>query len=57
MELDLKPASTTVTSQQQDNGMAVSCVKTLIREDAKLANLPDSQTVMAQLKDRSGPRI
>jgi len=34
-----------------DNGMAESFVKTLKRDYAKLANRPDSKTVMAQLKD------
>jgi transposase InsO family protein len=35
----------------QSNGMAESFVKTLKRDYAKLANWPDSKTVMAQLKD------
>ncbi len=35
----------------QSNGMAESFVKTLKRDYAKLANRPDSKTVMAQLKD------
>ena len=39
-----------VTSPQS-NGMAESFVKTLKRDYAKLANRPDSKTVMAQLKD------
>jgi transposase InsO family protein len=38
-----------VTSPQS-NGMAESFVKTFKRDYAKLANRPDSQTVMSQLK-------
>ena len=49
-ELGLKPVTTPVTSPQS-NGMAESFVKTLKRDYAKLANRPDSKTVMAQLKD------
>ena len=49
-ELSLKPVTTPVTSPQS-NGMAESFVKTLKRDYAKLANRPDSKTVMAQLKD------
>ncbi len=48
--LGLKPVTTPVTSPQS-NGMAESFVKTLKRDYAKLANRPDSKTVMAQLKD------
>ena len=48
-ELGLKPVTTPVTSPQS-NGMAESFVKTLKRDYAKLANRPDSKTVMAQLK-------
>ena len=44
-----KPITTPVTSPQS-NGMAESFVKTLKRDYAKLANRPDSKTVMAQLK-------
>ena len=43
-DLGLKP----VTSPQS-NGMAESFVKTLKRDYVKLADQPDSQTVMAQL--------
>ena len=46
----LKPVTTPVTSPQS-NGMAESFVKTLKGDYAKLANRPDSKTVMAQLKD------
>jgi len=49
-ELGLKPVTIPVTSPQS-NGMAESFVKTLKRDYAKLANRPDSKTVMAQLKD------
>ena len=49
-QLGLKPVTTPVTSPQS-NGMAESFVKTLKRDYAKLANRPDSKTVMAQLKD------
>ena len=49
-ELGLKPVTTPLTSPQS-NGMAESFVKTLKRDYAKLANRPDSKTVMAQLKD------
>ena len=38
-------------SSPQRNGIAESFVKTLKRDYAKLANRPDSKTVMAQLKD------
>ncbi len=41
-----------VTSPQS-NGMSESFVKTLKRDYAKLANRPDSKTVMAKLKDWS----
>jgi len=47
--LGLKPITTTVTSPLS-NGMAESFVKTLKRDYAKLANRPDSKTVMAQLQ-------
>ncbi len=47
--LGLKPITTPVTSPQS-NGMAESFVKTLKRDYAKLANRPDSKTVMAQLQ-------
>ncbi len=47
-QLGLKPVTTPVTSPQS-NGMAESFVKTLKRDYAKLAERPDSQTVMAQL--------
>ena len=47
--LGLKPVTTPVTSPQS-NGMAESFVKTLNRDYAKLANRPDSKTVMAQLQ-------
>ncbi len=46
----LKPVTTPVTSPQS-NGMAESFEKTLKRDYAKVANRPDSKTVMAQLKD------
>jgi putative transposase len=49
-ELGLKPVTTPVTSPQS-NGMSASFVKMLKRDYAKLANRPDSKTVMAQLKD------
>jgi putative transposase len=49
-QLGLKPVTTPVTSPKS-NGMAESFVKTLKRDYAKLANRPDSKTVMAQLKD------
>jgi putative transposase len=49
-ELSLKPVTTPVTIAQS-NGMAESFAKTLKRDYAKLANRPDSKTVMAQLKD------
>jgi len=45
--LGLKPANTSIANPQSD-GMAESFVKTLKRDDAKLANRPDSKTVMAQ---------
>jgi putative transposase len=45
-QLGLKPVTTPVTSPQS-NGMAESFVKTLKRDYAKLANRPDSQTVMS----------
>ena len=45
-ELGLKPVSS-----PQSNGMAESFAKTLKSGYAKLANQPDSKTVMAQLKD------
>jgi putative transposase len=47
-QLRLKPVTTPVTIPQI-NGMAESFVKTLKRDYAKLAERPDSQTVMAQL--------
>ena len=47
-QLGLKPVTTPVTSPQS-NGMAESFVKTLKRDYAKLAERPDSQTVMAHL--------
>lgn len=37
-------------SQAQSNGMAESFVKTFKRDYASLANRPDSQTVMRELK-------
>jgi putative transposase len=46
----LKAVTTPVTSPQS-NGMAESFVKTPKRDYPKLANRPDSKTVMAQLKD------
>ncbi len=49
-QLGLKPVTTPVASPQS-NGMAESFVKTLKRDYAQLANRPDSQTVMAQLKN------
>lgn len=49
-QLGLKPVTTPVTSPQS-NGMAESFVKTLKRDYAKLADRPDSQTVMAQLQE------
>ena len=49
-QLGLKPVTTPLTSPQS-NGMAESFVKTLKRDYSKLANRPDSKTVMAQLKD------
>jgi putative transposase len=49
--LGLKPVTTPVTSLQS-NGMAESFVKTLKRDNTKLAERPDSQTVMAQLPKR-----
>jgi putative transposase len=49
-QLGIKPVITTVTSAQS-HGMDESFVKTLKRNYAKLANRPDSKTVMAQLKD------
>ncbi len=45
-QLGLKPMTTPVTSPQS-NGMAESFVKKLKRNYAKLADRPDSQTVMA----------
>jgi putative transposase len=48
-QLGLKPVTTPVTSPQS-NGMAESFVKTFKRDYAKLANRPDPQTVMSQLK-------
>jgi putative transposase len=45
-----KQVTTPVTSPQS-HGITESFVKTLKREYAKLANRPDSKTVMAQLKD------
>lgn len=47
--MGLKPITTPVTSPQS-NGIAESFVKTLKRDYAKLANRPDSKTVMAQLQ-------
>ena len=47
-QLRLKSVTTPVTSPQS-NGMPESLVKTLKRDYAKLAERPDSQTVMAQL--------
>jgi putative transposase len=40
---------TTPVTRQQSNGMAESFLKTLQRDYAKLADRPDSLTVMAQL--------
>jgi putative transposase len=48
-QLGLKPVTTPITSPQS-NGMAESFVKTFKRDYAKLAQRPDSQTVMGQLK-------
>ena len=45
----LKPVMTPVTSPLS-NGMVESFEKTLNQDYAKLANRPDSKTVMAQLK-------
>jgi putative transposase len=42
---------TALLTSPQIKGMAESFVKTLKRDYAKLANLPDSKTVMAKLKD------
>ncbi len=50
-QLGLKHVTKPVTSPQS-NGTAESFVKSLKRDYAKLANRPDSKTVMAQLKDR-----
>ena len=47
-QLGLKPVTTPVTSPQS-NGIAESFVKTLKWDYAKLAERPDSKTVMAQL--------
>lgn len=47
-QLGLKPLTTPVRSPQ-NNGMAESFVKTLKRDYARLADLSDSKTVMAQL--------
>jgi putative transposase len=47
-ELGLKPVTSPVISPQS-NGMAESFVKTLKQYYAKLANMPDSKTVIAQL--------
>lgn len=48
-QLGLKPVRTPLESPQS-NGMAESYVKTLKRDYARLANRPDSQTVMRELK-------
>jgi putative transposase len=48
-QLGLKPVRTPVESPQS-NGMAESFVKTFKRDYARLANRPDSQTVMRELK-------
>ncbi|MFN7506046.1 MAG: IS3 family transposase [Limnobacter sp.] len=48
-QLGLKPITTPVESPQS-NGMAESFVKTFKRDYARLANRPDSQTVMRDLK-------
>lgn len=48
IQLRLKLVTTPVTSPQS-NGMPESLVKTLKRDYAKLAERPDSHTVMAQL--------
>ena len=45
----LRPITKPMTSPQR-NGMAKISVKTLKRDYAKLANKPDSKTVMAQLQ-------
>jgi len=47
--LGLKPITTPVSSPQS-NGIAESFVKTLKRDYAKLANRPNSKTVMTQLQ-------
>jgi putative transposase len=47
-QLGLKPVTTLVTSPQS-NGMAESFLKTMKWGYAKLADRPDSQTVMTQL--------
>jgi putative transposase len=47
--LGLKPVTTPITSSQS-NGKAESFVKTFKRDYAKLAYMPNSQTVMEQLK-------
>jgi putative transposase len=49
-ELGLNPVTRPIISPQS-NGMADSFVKTLKRDNAKLANRLDSKTIMAQLKD------
>jgi putative transposase len=49
-QFGLKPVTTPVTSPKS-NGKAESFVNTLKRDYAKLANRPDSKTMMAQLKD------
>lgn len=48
-QLGLKPARMPVESPQS-NGMAESFVKTFKRDYARLANRPDSQTIMRKLK-------
>jgi putative transposase len=47
--LELKPITTPLQSPQS-NGMAESFVKTLKRDNVRLANRPDSATVMDRLK-------
>jgi putative transposase len=41
---------TTPITSPQSNSMAESVLKTVKRDYAKLAHMPDSQTVMGQLK-------
>jgi putative transposase len=48
-QIGLRPVTTPVESPQ-NNGMAESFVKTFKRDYARLANRPDSQTIMGDLK-------